>query len=52
MKKLAKRITGKEWGMIIPTILFTCFSVYLELEVTDLYFTNYRVTRNVWNAVG
>ena len=33
MKKLAKRITGKEWGMILLTILFTCFSVYLELEV-------------------
>ena len=34
MKKLAKRITGKEWGMIVLTILFTCFSVYLELEVS------------------
>lgn len=33
MKKLAKRITGKEWGMILLTIFFTCFSVYLELEV-------------------
>ena len=33
MKKLAKRITGKEWGMILLTILFTCCSVYLELEV-------------------
>ena len=33
MKKLAKRITGKEWGMIIVTVLFTCCSVYLELEV-------------------
>ena len=33
MKKLAKHITGKEWGMIVLTILFTCFSVYLELEV-------------------
>lgn len=33
MKKLAKRITGKEWGMILLTIIFTCFSVYLELEV-------------------
>ena len=33
MKKLAKRITGKEWGMIVLAILFTCFSVYLELEV-------------------
>ena len=33
MKKLAKRITGKEWGMILLTVLFTCFSVYLELEV-------------------
>ena len=33
MKKLAKRIIGKEWGMIVLTILFTCFSVYLELEV-------------------
>ncbi len=33
MKRLAKRITGKEWGMILLTVLFTCFSVYLELEV-------------------
>lgn len=33
MKKLAKRITGKEWGMILLTVLFTCFSVYLELKV-------------------
>ena len=33
MKKLAKRITGKEWGMILLTVFFTCFSVYLELEV-------------------
>ena len=33
MKKLAKRITGKEWGMILLTVLFTCFLVYLELEV-------------------
>lgn len=33
MKKLAKRITRKEWGMILLTVLFTCFSVYLELEV-------------------
>ena len=33
MKKLAKRITGKELGMILLTILFTCCSVYLELEV-------------------
>ena len=33
MKKLAKRISGKEWGMILLAILFTCFSVYLELEV-------------------
>ena len=33
MKKLAKRITGREWGMILLTVLFTCFSVYLELEV-------------------
>lgn len=33
MKELAKRITGKEWGMILITVLFTCCSVYLELEV-------------------
>ncbi|WNS73016.1 ABC transporter ATP-binding protein [Streptococcus sp. DTU_2020_1001019_1_SI_AUS_MUR_006] len=33
MKKLAKRITGREWGMIFVTVLFTCCSVYLELEV-------------------
>ena len=33
MKKLAQRISGKEWGMILLAILFTCFSVYLELEV-------------------
>ena len=24
MKKLAKRITGKEWSMILITVLFTC----------------------------
>lgn len=33
MKKLAKRISRKEWGMILLAVLFTCFSVYLELEV-------------------
>ena len=33
MKKLAKRVTGKEWGMIGLTVVVTCFSVYLELEV-------------------
>ena len=33
MKKLAKRITGREWSMILVTVLFTCCSVYLELEV-------------------
>ena len=33
MKKLAKRITGREWSMMLLTVLFTCFSVYLELEV-------------------
>ena len=33
MKKLAKRISRKEWEMILLAILFTCFSVYLELEV-------------------
>ncbi|MDU5121673.1 MAG: FtsK/SpoIIIE domain-containing protein [Streptococcus salivarius] len=33
MKKLAKRISGKEWGIVFLAILFTCFQVYLELEV-------------------
>ena len=33
MKKLAKRISRKEWRLILLAILFTCFSVYLELEV-------------------
>ena len=33
MKKLAKRITGREWSIMLLTVLFTCCSVYLELEV-------------------
>ena len=36
MKKLAKRISGKEWGIVFLAILFTCFQVYLELEVPPI----------------
>ena len=38
MKKLAKRISSKEWGRMLLAILFTCFSVYLELEEEELPF--------------
>ncbi|EID22157.1 hypothetical protein HMPREF1043_0954 [Streptococcus anginosus subsp. whileyi CCUG 39159] len=33
MFKLFKRLTVKEVGMIVISILFTCLTVYLELEV-------------------
>ena len=33
MVKLFKRLTVKEVGMIIISILFTCLAVYLDLEV-------------------
>ena len=59
MKKLAKRISGKEWGMILLAILFTCFSVYLELEVptyiskiTDLLGTQGTNLDELWQPAG
>ena len=33
MVKLFKRLTVKEVGLIIISILFTCLAVYLDLEV-------------------
>lgn len=33
MFKLFKRLTGKEVGTIVLSVLFTCLTVYLELEV-------------------
>ena len=33
MFNLFKRLTAKEVGMIVISILFTCLTVYLELEV-------------------
>ena len=59
MKKLAKRISRKEWGMILLAILFTCFSVYLELEVptyiskiTDLLGTQGTNLDELWQPAG
>lgn len=59
MKKLAKRISRKEWGMILLAILFTCFSVYLELEVptyiskiTDLLGTQATNLDELWQPAG
>lgn len=59
MKKLAKRISVKEWGMILLSILFTCFSVYLELEVptyiskiTDLLGTQGTNLDELWQPAG
>lgn len=59
MKKLAKRISRKEWGMILLAILFTCFSVYLELEVptyiskiTDLLGTQATNLDELWRPAG
>lgn len=59
MKKLAKRINRKEWGMILLAILFTCFSVYLELEVptyiskiTDLLGTQGTNLDELWQPAG
>ena len=59
MKKLATRISEKEWGMILLAILFTCFSVYLELEVptyiskiTDLLGTQATNLDELWQPAG
>ena len=59
MKKLAKRISRKEWEMILLAILFTCFSVYLELEVptyiskiTDLLGTQGTNLDELWQPAG
>ena len=59
MKKLAKRISRKEWGMILLAILFTCFSVYLELEVptyiskiTDLLGSQGTNLDELWQPAG
>ena len=59
MKKLAKRVSRKEWGMILLAILFTCFSVYLELEVptyiskiTDLLGTQATNLDELWQPAG
>ena len=59
MKKLAKRISRKEWGMIFLAILFTCFSVYLELEVptyiskiTDLLGSQGTNLDELWQPAG
>ena len=59
MKKLAKRISRKEWGMIVLAVLFTCFSVYLELEVptyiskiTDLLGSQGTNLDELWQPAG
>ncbi|MBZ2155713.1 ABC transporter ATP-binding protein [Streptococcus anginosus] len=56
MVKLFKRLTAKEVGMIVISILFTCLTVYLELEVptyiskiTELLQTKGTVVSDLWN---
>lgn len=56
MVKLFKRLTVKEVGMIIISILFTCLAVYLDLEVptyiskiTELLQTKGTVVSDLWN---
>lgn len=56
MFKLFKRLTAKEVGMIVISILFTCLTVYLELEVptyiskiTELLQTRGTVVSDLWN---
>jgi len=56
MVKLFKRLTVKEVGMIIISILFTCLAVYLDLEVptyiskiTELLQTRGTVISDLWN---
>ncbi|MBX9075904.1 ABC transporter ATP-binding protein [Streptococcus anginosus] len=56
MVKLFKRLTVKEVGMIVISILFTCLTVYLELEVptyiskiTELLQTRGTVVSDLWD---
>lgn len=56
MVKLFKRLTVKEVGLIIISILFTCLAVYLDLEVptyiskiTELLQTRGTVVSDLWN---
>lgn len=56
MVKLFKRLTVKEVGLIIISILFTCLAVYLDLEVptyiskiTELLQTKGTVVSDLWN---
>ena len=56
MVKLFKRLTAKEVGMIVISILFTCLTVYLELEVptyiskiTELLQTRGTVVSDLWD---
>ncbi|WEB34425.1 ABC transporter ATP-binding protein [Streptococcus anginosus] len=56
MVKLFKRLTVKEVGLIIISILFTCLAVYLDLEVptyiskiTELLQTKGTVVSDSWN---
>ena len=56
MVKLFKRLTVKEVGMIVISILFTCLTVYLELEVptyiskiTELLQMRGTVVSDLWN---
>ena len=56
MVKLFKRLTVKEVGMIIISILFTCLAVYLDLEVptyiskiTELLQMRGTVISDLWN---
>ena len=44
-EELAKRISRKEWGMILLAILFTCFSDLSRVGSANLYLENYGFAR-------
>ena len=46
MKKLAKRISRKEWGMILLAILFYLLFGLFGVGSADLYLENYGFTGN------
>lgn len=58
MFKLFKRLTSKEIGLILMTVVFICLTVYLELEVptymseiTTLLQTPGTTTGDLWVQV-
>lgn len=56
MRKLLKRLNGREWLMILASVAFVCLTVWLELtvptymsEITTLLQTSGTTTSELWN---